>query len=116
MRGIIGAASLGVLAAACGGGGDVASVPEQFRGVWSDICADPYMELTAGTIHVYPDGQTYDLTNARFDGQALVLSYDMPTGPTVETYVLEGETLRLTTADYGGIQATWDKRPMQKCS
>lgn len=115
MRKILGVTVLGLLAAACGSGSDVA-VPEQFVGIWSDVCTDPYMELTADTIHVYPDGQTYDLTDAAFDGANLVLSYDMPTGPTVETYALEGETLRLTTANYGGIQANWDKNPMEKCA
>jgi hypothetical protein len=99
----------------CGSSG--ASVPDRFAGTWGADCSSPYVRFASGTIHVFPDGADYKLKSASADAAGnLTVTYDMPQGPARETYVVEGDTLRLDKATYNGTEAAWHKAPMQKCS
>ena len=100
------------------GGSEVAAtldMPEQFVGVWAADCAQPFVRFEPEAIHVYPDGQTYPLTAAAYDGQALNVTYTAGNGEYQETYVAEGESLRLTSGVYDGAATPWEKEPMQRC-
>lgn len=99
-------------------GGEAAAVldmPEQFVGTWAADCAQPFVRFEPAAIHVFPDGQTYPLTAAAYDGQALNVTYTAGNGSYQETYVAEGENLRLTSGVYDGAATQWDKLPMQRC-
>ncbi|HEX8444060.1 MAG TPA: hypothetical protein VF631_10495 [Allosphingosinicella sp.] len=91
------------------------ATPEQLRAVWSSDCSSPFVRIEESKIHVYPDKQTYDLKSAALEGGNFQVSYDTPQGAINETYVVEGDALRLASGTYGGQQATWNKKPMSKC-
>lgn len=107
------------LLAGCGGGtnaaDDTGMLDTQFVGTWGADCASPYMKLTPSTIEVYADNATNTLTSADSDGSSLQLAYDSANGPVTENYAIEGETLRLVSGNYNGMEADWTKQPMQKC-
>ena len=102
--------------AGCGGGGSGVKAPDQFQGVWGADCASPFIKFDGGRIHAYPDNADYDLKSAALNGTNLDIAYDTPQGAITETYVVEGDTLRLDHGTYGGQEATWHKAPMKKCS
>ena len=102
--------------AGCGGGGSGVKVPDQFQGTWGADCATPFVKFDGGKVHVYPDNADYDLKSAVLNGENYDISYDTPQGPITETYVVEGDMLRLDHGTYGGQEATWHKAPMKKCS
>lgn len=98
-----------------GGAEAVLAMPEQFLGVWADDCSRPFVRFEEEAIHIYPDAQTYPLTAASYDGQALHVAFTTGNGPAEETYVAEGEALRLTEGVYDGEAMAWDKLPMERC-
>ena len=73
------------------------------------------MSFTQDSIHVYPDHATYSLDYVTFDGNNLTVKYSGAQGVVTETYVKSGETLRLDHGTYNGVDATWNKRPMDRC-
>lgn len=100
--------------AGCGGSG--VKAPDAVQGTWSADCSTPFVKFDGGTLHMYPDKADYALKSATLNGSNLEISYDTPQGAVAETYVLEGDTLRLDHGTYGGAQATWHKAPMKKCA
>ncbi len=111
-RHIIAASTL--LLAACGSSGPQA--PDQFSGTWGADCSSPFVRFSGNTIHIFPDNADYNLTSISVAGNALSVGYDSTGGAALETYVLEGDQLRLDRGTYGGSQASWHKAPMKKCS
>jgi hypothetical protein len=101
--------------AGCGGGGSGVRAPDRLQGVWGADCAAPFVGFDGGRIHVYPDRADYDLGKAALNGANFDIAYDTPQGPIAETYVVEGDMLRLDRGTYGGQQAVWHKAPMKKC-
>ena len=72
-----------------------------------------------GDVHLQEppsDDADYALKSAKLDGSNFTVSYESKTGPVTETYVYENNTLRLDKGSYGGMEATWHKQPMSKCS
>jgi hypothetical protein len=97
--------------------GSGVTIPAQFVGTWGADCASPFVRFNAdGTIHVYPDKADYTLKAAALEGADLKVTYPSSNGEMTDVYASEGETLRLTKTIAGGQEATWDKRPMNKCS
>jgi hypothetical protein len=99
--------------AGCGGSG--AAAPDTVQGTWAADCSSPFVKFDGGTIHVYPDNADYKLKSATLNGANLDVAYDSPQGSVSETYVMDGDTLRLDHGTYGGQEATWHKAPMKKC-
>ena len=97
--------------AGCGSG-----TPSELEGKWGADCAQPFVSFSGNTIHVYPDDSDYTLKSAKLDGSTFTVSYESKSGPVTETYVYENNTLRLDKGTYGGMEATWHKQPMSKCS
>ena len=99
--------------AGCGGSG---ATPSELEGKWGADCSSPFVSFSGNTIHVYPDDADYALKSAKLDGSNFTVSYESKSGPVTETYVYENNTLRLDKGSYGGMEATWHKQPMSKCS
>lgn len=99
------------------GDGDaaVAETPEQFIGVWAADCERPYVRFAEHEIQVYNDGQTYPITAVSYDGQALVVAYQTGNGPIEETYVVDGETIQMTSGVYDGTVIPASQPPMERC-
>ena len=85
------------------------------QGVWGADCAAPFVAFKGGTIQMFADKATYPLKAAALNGPNLQVEYDTPQGKIAETYVLDGETLRLDRGTYSGTEAVWHKQPMRKC-
>lgn len=111
-RHLIAASTL--LLAACGSSGPKA--PDRFSGTWGAGCSAPFVSFSGNTIHVFPDKADYKLTSVSLVGNDLSVGYASAAGTALETYVIEGDQLRLDRGTYGGSQATWHKAPMKKCS
>lgn len=109
---IVGLAVVGLALAGCGSG---VQAPANVQGTWGADCSSPFIKIGESQIHVYPDNADYDLKSVKLDGANLTLGYDSAAGAVTETYVIEGDTLRLDHGLYAGSEATWHKQPMKKC-
>ncbi len=92
-----------------------AGTPDEFEGIWAADCAQPFVRFEDRAIHVYPDGQTYQLSRAEVEGGNLMVAYQTGNGPIEETYVVGDGTLQLVSGTYEGSAVTWDKVPMSRC-
>jgi hypothetical protein len=108
-----GALVLTALLAGCGGG---VTAPAQVAGTWGSDCTQPFVKFDGGKVTVFPDNATYDLKSATMAGGQLTVAYTTPQGAVSEVYVQDGQTLRLDHGNYGGMDATWHKAPMNKCA
>ena len=101
-----------VLTAGCG---HHVSVPQLVRGVWGSDCKTPFVSFNEDSIHIYADNASYALKEVTFNGNDLHVKYENTTGAVVETYVKSGETLRIKSGTYNGVDTSWDKPPMSRC-
>ena len=102
------------------GGADAAAAgfsgtPDEFEGVWAADCEQPFVRFEDRSIHVYPDGQTYELSRAAVEGSNLIVAYQSGNGAIEETYMVGDGTLQLVSGSYDGTAVTWDKLPMARC-
>ncbi|WP_296819841.1 hypothetical protein [Brevundimonas sp.] len=107
-------------AEAASGGGEAAAVafegtPDEFEGIWAADCAQPFVRFEDRAIHIYPDGQTYELSRASIEGGNLMVAYQSGNGSIEETYAVGDGTLQLVSGTYDGSAVTWDKLPMARC-
>lgn len=104
---------------AAGGSGATAAAfagtPDQFEGIWAADCQQPFVRFEDRAIHVYPDGQTYELSRAELEGSNLMVAYESGNGAIEETYTVGDGTLQLVSGTYDGSAVTWDKLPMARC-
>lgn len=90
--------------------------PDQIEGIWADDCERPFVRFEDRAIHVYPDGQTYDLTQARVTGDQLTVAYQSGNGAIEETYTVGDGTLQLVSGVYDGEAVPWPDKPvLRRC-
>ena len=95
------------------GGADAAAAgfsgtPDEFEGVWAADCEQPFVRFEDRSIHVYPDGQTYELSRAEVEGSNLIVAYQSGNGAIEETYMVGDGTLQLVSGSYDRTAKIWD--------
>lgn len=108
----LGLMAASMVLAGCGSG---VQAPASVQGTWGADCTSPFIKIGESQIHVYPDKADYDLKSVKVDGANVTFGYNSSAGAVTETYVIEGDTLRLDHGTYAGSDATWHKQPMKKC-
>jgi hypothetical protein len=90
-------------------------LPQELRGVWGADCAQPEMRFEEAALYQFSDRSSSPISRIVRRDREIDLHYDRPREKlqVVDTYVVDGQTLRLTKSQYGTNVLRWNKKPWQ---
>ena len=120
-RSLRAAAGLAVLTATFSGGALAQEVlegmPRELHGTWGADCASPEMLFEGRALQQRGDKGKSPVTRVVRRQGEIDVHYDRIADKVsvVDTFRVEGGSLRLTASQYGATRTAWNKRPWQRC-